>query len=98
MTAQEIADALITERDLARWIKRSLGSIRRDRLLRRGVPFVRLGHLIRYRRADVLSYIAAHTEKTEIGWMGEDGNRDYGDRKQMVDDVRRRTGPAGQLG
>jgi len=65
MIVHEIPDALITERDLARWINRSLGSIRRDRLLRRGVPFVRVGHLIRYRRADVLSYLTSHTQKTE---------------------------------
>jgi hypothetical protein len=65
MIAHEIPDALITERDLARWINRSLGSIRRDRLLQRGVPFVRVGHLIRYRRADIVAYLEANTQKTE---------------------------------
>ncbi len=66
MDTYTVPVALITERDLSRWINRSLGSIRRDRLLRRGVPFVRLNRTVRYRVEDVRAYIAAHRQETEI--------------------------------
>lgn len=65
MKTQYSPDALITEKDLSRWLNRSLGSIRRDRLVRRGVPYIRVGRLVRYRREDVLAYLTANIEQTD---------------------------------
>jgi hypothetical protein len=39
--------------------------LERDRWLRQGIPFVRHGRQIRYRRIDVESYLHAHTEVVE---------------------------------
>jgi predicted DNA-binding transcriptional regulator AlpA len=51
-------DALIDEREFARITGRSVASARRDRGLRTGCPYVKLGSLVRYRLADVREYIA----------------------------------------
>jgi len=50
-------ETLLTEREYARVIKRSVASVRRDRLLHQGCPYVKLGALVRYRPKDVLAYI-----------------------------------------
>jgi hypothetical protein len=50
-------ETLLTERDYARVIKRSVASVRRDRLLNQGCPYVKLGALVRYRPKDVLAHI-----------------------------------------
>ena len=36
---------------------RSVGSLRRDRLMRQGIPFVKAGALVRYRPCDVRAYL-----------------------------------------
>jgi hypothetical protein len=38
----------------------STGNIERDRWLGRGVPFIRIGHSIRYRKADYLAWEKQH--------------------------------------
>jgi hypothetical protein len=48
---------LFDERVLARITGRSVASIRRDRLLGKGCPFVKLQHLVRYRPQDARDYI-----------------------------------------
>jgi hypothetical protein len=55
--AEPELETLLTEHEYARITKRSVASIRRDRLLRQGCPYVKLGALVRYRRADVSAYI-----------------------------------------
>jgi hypothetical protein len=39
-------EPLLTEQEYARAIKRSVASVRRDRLLRQGCPWVKLGALV----------------------------------------------------
>lgn len=41
-------EPLLDERDVAEITRRSLASVRRDRQLRKGVPFIRIGSSIRY--------------------------------------------------
>ena len=48
---------LLDEHDLARITKRSLASIRRDRLLKRNCPFVKIGTSVRYLRSDVEDWL-----------------------------------------
>jgi len=50
-------EPLLTEHEYARITKRSVASARRDRLLRQGCPFVKLGALVRYRPSDVRAYL-----------------------------------------
>jgi hypothetical protein len=50
-------ETLLTEHEYARITKRSVASARRDRLLRQGCPFVKLGALVRYRPSDVRAYL-----------------------------------------
>src|SRR5690348_3636281 len=50
-------EPLCNERELARIIGRSIGSLRRDRMLGIGIPFIRLGKLIRYDPRDVREYL-----------------------------------------
>jgi hypothetical protein len=48
---------LLDEHDLARITKRSLASIRRDRLLRKNCPFIKIGTSVRYMRTDVEDWL-----------------------------------------
>jgi hypothetical protein len=50
-------ETLLTEHDYARVTKRSVASVRRDRLLRQGCPYVKLGALVRYRPEDVRAHL-----------------------------------------
>jgi len=50
-------EPLLTEHEYAGITKRSVASIRRDRLLRQGCPYVKLGALVRYRSEDVRAYL-----------------------------------------
>jgi hypothetical protein len=68
MTVVEV-EPLLDERDIAKITKRSLASIRRDRLMRKGVPFIRIGSSVRY-RPDALrdflgSCVVGGTQRTE---------------------------------
>ena len=53
-----ILEALLDEKDIARLTKRSLASVRRDRLKRAGVPFIRIGASVRYSPKAVERFIA----------------------------------------
>jgi hypothetical protein len=50
---------LINEGDLARITKRSVASIRRDRLLRKGCPYIKIGSSVRYRLSDVAEWLGS---------------------------------------
>jgi len=50
-------ETLLTEQDYARIIKRSVASIRRDRAIGSGCPYLKLGALVRYRPEDIKAYL-----------------------------------------
>jgi hypothetical protein len=50
-------ESLLTEQKYARITKRSVASVRRDRLLMQGCPYVKLGALVRYRPEDVREHL-----------------------------------------
>ena len=56
-TSEVILETLLTEDEYARITKRSVASVRRDRLLRQGCPYVKLGALVRYRPQDVRTHL-----------------------------------------
>lgn len=56
-TSDTPLEKLWDEHDLHRITGRAVGSLRRDRLLGKGFPFVKLGHLVRYCPQDVRDHI-----------------------------------------
>jgi hypothetical protein len=50
-------EPLLNEYQYAEIIGRSVASVRRDRLLAKGCPWVKLGALVRYRPSDVRTFI-----------------------------------------
>ncbi len=57
-------ETLLTEHEYARITKRSVASVRRDRLLRQGCPYVKLGALVRYRPEDVRAHLERSLRRT----------------------------------
>lgn len=55
--AEPELEILLTEYEYSRIVKRSVASVRRDRLLRQGCPFVKLGALVRYRPVDIRAHL-----------------------------------------
>jgi hypothetical protein len=53
-------ESLLDEYEYSRITGRSVASARRDRLLGKGCPYVKLGALVRYRPSDVAAYIASN--------------------------------------
>jgi hypothetical protein len=51
-------DCLLSERELSRVINRSKYTLQKDRLRGEGVPFVKIGRLVRYRPSDVQTWLA----------------------------------------
>jgi hypothetical protein len=58
-TPPSVPDPLLTDYDLARAIGRARKTLQKDRLRGGGVPFIRVGRLVRYRQSDVAMWIAA---------------------------------------
>jgi len=52
-----VLEDLLDEHDLARITKRSVASIRRDRLLKKNCPFIKIGTSVRYLRSDVEDWL-----------------------------------------
>lgn len=50
-------ETLLTEQECTHITKRSVASLRRNRLFRQGCPYVKLGALVRYRPEDVRAYL-----------------------------------------
>ena len=52
-------DELLTDRQVAKIVKRSQSTLQKDRVAGTGIPFVRLGRLVRYRPSDVSAFLDA---------------------------------------
>jgi hypothetical protein len=50
-------DELMTPEQLAEFLQVSTGTLANDRYLGKGPRFIKLGKLVRYRRADVLAHL-----------------------------------------
>jgi len=66
-------ETLLTEHEYARITKRSVASVRRDRLLRQGCPYVKLGALVRYRPDDVRAHLARSLQRTTFRNQPDEG-------------------------
>jgi hypothetical protein len=72
--AETKLETLLTENEYARLTKRSVASVRRDRLLRQGCPYVKLGALVRYRPEDIRAHIERSLQRTQVGDQPNDGS------------------------
>jgi hypothetical protein len=74
-----MVEQLLTETDVSRLTGRAVSTLQKDRCAGGGIPFVRLGRLVRYRESDVAVYLAslpAHSSTTEADdakWSRERG-------------------------
>jgi len=50
-------DLLLTDRDVERVTGRARSTLQKDRVSGNGIPFIRLGRLVRYRQSDVTAYL-----------------------------------------
>lgn len=57
MVIPNTLEALLNEHDLARITRRSVASVRRDRLLKQGCPFIKISASVRYRPSDVEAWL-----------------------------------------
>jgi excisionase family DNA binding protein len=53
-------ETLLTAAETARYLRCSARTLDRERADGSGIPYVRIGGRIRYRRADVEAFVAAH--------------------------------------
>jgi hypothetical protein len=53
----ESPELFMTEGEVAEMLHRSIKTLRNDRSLNRGIPYVKYGRHVRYRLADVLAYL-----------------------------------------
>ena len=63
-------DPLLSDREVAALISRARPTLQKDRLRGGGIPFVKLGRQVRYRRSDVERWFAdrrAFTSTSEYG-------------------------------
>jgi len=52
-------DPLLSDHDVQKITGRARSTLQKDRVGGGGIPFVRIGRLVRYRAADVSAYLAA---------------------------------------
>jgi hypothetical protein len=57
--ARRKLEPLLDEYDIARLNKCSVSSVRRDRRLKKGCPWLKLGALVRYRPSDYEAWLAS---------------------------------------
>jgi hypothetical protein len=52
-------DPLLSDHDVARITGRARSTLQKDRVAGAGIPYVRVGALVRYRQSDVAAWLAA---------------------------------------
>jgi helix-turn-helix protein len=70
---------LITESEAARLRRQSERTLQSERQRGDGCPFVKLGHSVRYRRADVLAFIAANVKTCTSDTASKPANEQSGE-------------------
>ena len=55
---------IMTEREVERGYGLKRPWLRRTRRERRGIPYLKLGRMVRYRRADIETFLASHMVET----------------------------------
>ena len=63
-----MVEQLLNETDVSRLTGRAVSTLQKDRCVGTGIPFIRLGRLVRYRQSDVAAYLEslpAHSSTSE---------------------------------
>ena len=53
----EIQEKYLTEKQVAEITSRALSTMRNDRFLNRGIPYIKIGKSVRYSLQDVINYM-----------------------------------------
>tara|TARA_B100000315_G_C14439695_1_gene524123 strand:- start:591 stop:797 length:207 start_codon:yes stop_codon:yes gene_type:complete len=61
MTIQINEMALLSEKEVQEIYKLNARTLQRDRVLGKGIPYVKIGRRVRYKRSDIEKYIKRHT-------------------------------------
>jgi len=61
MSSRIIDEEWLREKEVAKWTKRALGTLRNDRYLGRGFPYTRVGRAVFYSRRAIEEYMKKHT-------------------------------------
>ena len=61
----ETENKYITEKEVAHITGRALQSLRNDRFLRRGIPYIKMGRSVRYSYGDVIAFMESRKIETE---------------------------------
>ena len=61
MTIQINEMALLSEKEVQEIYKLNARTLQRDRVLGRGIPYVKIGRRVRYKKSDIEKYIKRHT-------------------------------------
>lgn len=67
--AQDFCSPLLTEKQSADYLTRSVSSLRRDRKLGNGPAFIKIGRSVRYLKSELDRFISAHqriVDKAEV--------------------------------
>jgi predicted DNA-binding transcriptional regulator AlpA len=52
-------DPLLSDREVEKITGRARSTLQKDRVVGTGIPFIRLGRLVRYRQSDVAAFLGA---------------------------------------
>jgi predicted DNA-binding transcriptional regulator AlpA len=55
----------LTEKEVRQMTNRALSTLRNDRFLNRGIPYVKIGRSVRYEMDDVLQFMRSRKVQTE---------------------------------
>lgn len=61
---QSELDELNTPKQISAYIGKTEAALAQDRYLGQGITYIKVGKLVRYRRADVLAYLEANRVET----------------------------------
>ncbi len=59
--SEQTLEQLLDEKELARLIRVSIGTLRYWRSERQGPPSIKVGHLVRYRPSDIVGWLRSRT-------------------------------------
>ena len=68
-TDQPLIQSLLHERDVARWIRVSVGTLRYWRAVGRGPRYLKVGQLVRYAPSDVTDWLNSRPSGGEGGFQ-----------------------------
>lgn len=60
----QFIEKLYTESQVAEICSISLSKLRKDRHMRKGIPFVKISSSVRYKQSDINNFLKAHTVNT----------------------------------